>query len=227
MKRLASDFDVNGALGMYRMHLLGTDQWRRLLGNGRIASCLDVGAGSGDVTARLAPLCDQVHTTEVSRAMAWRLRRRGFACSRVDVTAEGAPQGAWDLVTCLNVLDRCARPKALIEAVRRALAPGGRLVLSLVLPYDPFYYDGARTPEPEEKLACTSAIWEVAAGQLLLGELPRFGLEAEAFTRAPYLSAGDARRERYVLDAVVAVFKPVTDAPAGAPRRTPGARDPG
>ncbi len=227
LKRFASDFDVNGALGMYRMHLLGTEQWRRLLGPARIARCLDVGAGSGDVTACLAPLCGAVHATEVSRAMAWRLRRRGFPCSRVDVAAAGVRAGEWDLVTCLNVLDRCARPRALLEALRRALGAEGRLVVSLVLPYDPFYFDGARTPDPEERLGCRARSWEAAAGELLAGELPRFGLGVDVFTRTPYLSVGDSARAHYVLDAVVAVCRRVTAEREGAPRRTPDARDPG
>ena len=40
-----SDFDVNGLLGMYPMHLLDTSQWQALLGGGSARRLLDVGAG--------------------------------------------------------------------------------------------------------------------------------------------------------------------------------------
>ena len=38
-------------------------------------------------------------------------------------------------------------------------------------------------------------------------ELEPLGLEPGPFTRAPYLSAGDRRREIYVLDAVIATAR--------------------
>ncbi|HVW25431.1 MAG TPA: hypothetical protein VHC69_08670, partial [Polyangiaceae bacterium] len=46
LRTFLSDFDANGLLDMYPMHLLGTSQWKELLGpsGGRH---LDVGAGSG------------------------------------------------------------------------------------------------------------------------------------------------------------------------------------
>src|SRR5690606_28800033 len=83
-----SDFDINGVLGTYPMHILGTEQWRCLLGSGPATALsqtrlLDVGAGNGDVTEQLQPLCDEVITTEMSRAMAWRLGRGGFSCHRL------------------------------------------------------------------------------------------------------------------------------------------------
>src|SRR5689334_20234323 len=64
-----SDFDANGLLDMYPMHLASTEQWRRLLGDQPIASLLDVGAGSGAVTRTLIPLCADTLATETSRQM--------------------------------------------------------------------------------------------------------------------------------------------------------------
>src|SRR5262249_33535648 len=54
LRRGMSDFDVNGLLGMYPTHLVTTGQWRRLLRDELPRSCLDVGAGAGDVTVTLA-----------------------------------------------------------------------------------------------------------------------------------------------------------------------------
>lgn len=40
-----------------------------------------------------------------------------------------------DLICCLNVLDRCADPYQILTEIHRALAPNGRAVIALVLPY--------------------------------------------------------------------------------------------
>lgn len=40
-----------------------------------------------------------------------------------------------DLICCLNVLDRCADPYQILTEIHRALAPDGRAIVALVLPY--------------------------------------------------------------------------------------------
>lgn len=51
---------------------------------------LDVGAGAGNVTQQLAPLFEEVVTTEVSSMNAVRLRQRGFVCVETPVPTEEA-----------------------------------------------------------------------------------------------------------------------------------------
>ena len=125
---------------------------------------LDVGAGDGTVTSTaLAPLVNfrqeqpvsngdaamhgpghgLVVTTEVSGPMVRRLRSRGFVCHEtVDLRACAsllpAMRGAFDIVSCLNVLDRADRPKRLLEDLKTLVKPGtGRIVLAVVLPFCP------------------------------------------------------------------------------------------
>jgi SAM-dependent methyltransferase len=209
LRRIMSDFDINAVLDVYPMYLLGTAQWRTLLanpGDDRIGrSLLDVGAGSGDVTAALAPLFDVVLTIESSAGMAWRLRRRGFRCARIDVVEDAIPEAPFDAIACLNVLDRCARPRSLLERLRDALAPRGRLLLALALPYSPFVYDGPTTHDPIERLPCDEPEWESAVSSLCDRVLDPLGLEVQALTRVPYLSGGDSRRAVYEHDDVVVV----------------------
>jgi SAM-dependent methyltransferase len=208
-----SDFDANALTGMYRMQLLPESAWRRLLegrGGGRL---LDVGAGSGDVTAALAPCFDEVEATEVSRGMARRLARRGLRCHTLDLTDapfQGAPFNA---VSLLNVLDRCQRPRQLLKHCLLALEPGGVFIVALALPYRPFYFNGPATPEPLERLECDPgglpgnvAGWEDGARRFIERDLLPLGLTLECFARAPYLSAGDTQRPLYELDDVVAVL---------------------
>src|SRR5690349_10183232 len=84
-----SDFDADGLLDMYPMHLLGTSGWRRLLGDRPGQRHLDVGAGAGHVTATIAPLVGETITTETSRVMARKLRKRGFRCYEADLAEAG------------------------------------------------------------------------------------------------------------------------------------------
>jgi len=211
-----SDFDVNALLGTYPLFLLSAAQWRRMLGPGRVPRYLDVGAGSGDVTLRIAPLAEHVETTETSRLMARRLRRRGFACRTLDL-AEVELDSGFDLITCLNVVDRCARPSTLLARLARALAPGGRLVVATPLPYDPFVYAGGTTHPPAERLPLDAGDWETGATELATRALAPLGLEVCTLTRGPYLSGGDPGRSLYVLDDAVVVCRRSGDSVASAP----------
>lgn len=42
------------------------------------------------------------------------------------------------LISCLNVLDRCSDPHQILEDIYKALAPNGRVIIALVLPYNHF-----------------------------------------------------------------------------------------
>lgn len=198
-----SDYDANGLLNIYSMHLLSTPQAARLLdrpGGGRL---LDIGAGSGDITVHLAPLFDHVEVTELSFAMARRLRRRGFRCTRTDVGTDGFPVGDFDVVALLNVLDRCVNPAALLRACSTSMAVGTKMLVSLPLPYRPHAYVGSRTIDPVVPLPIESDSWEDAASSFVVDVLMPSGLDLSCFTRVPYLSAGDSRKPLYVLDAFV------------------------
>lgn len=44
----------------------------------------------------------------------------------------------FDVVSCLNLLDRCSDPVKLLDDMKNAVKPDGRIVVALVLPYRPF-----------------------------------------------------------------------------------------
>jgi SAM-dependent methyltransferase len=204
-----SDFDANALTGMYRMMLLPEHAFRALLEGRCGGRLLDVGAGSGDVTAALAPCFDELDATEVSRGMARKLTRRGIRCHSVDLTEHPLADASFDAVSLLNVLDRCPRPRRLLRHALQALRPGGTFLVALALPYRPFYFDGPTTPEPLERLECDPGprgTWEDAARRFIERDLLPLDLTLERFARAPYLSAGDSAREIYELDDVVVVL---------------------
>lgn len=207
LRQFMSDFDVNGLLDMYPLFVASTEQWQTLLGSARVPRLLDVGAGSGGVTRTLQPLAEHIVTTELSRHMAERLRRAGFECHELDLAERDLPGAPFDLITCLNVLDRTGRPRRLLQRLRELLAVDGRLVLALVLPYEPFFYDGPSTIDPLERLACSEPEWEAAASSLVERELEPLGFELVSVSRAPYLSFGDTERGHYLLDDAILVLR--------------------
>jgi len=200
LKQFMSDFDVNGLLDMYPLFVASTEHWRLLLGPQRIGRLLDVGAGSGNVTRTLVPLAEHVVTTETSRNMVERLRRSGLECHELDLAERDLPGEPFDLVSCLNVLDRTARPRKLLGRVHQYLKPGGRLLIALALPYKPFYFSGNTTPDPLERLACADSSWEGAVNLLVERDLEPLGFEVVTVSRTPYLSFGDADSGLYELD---------------------------
>ena len=47
-------------------------------GGVKLKSLLDLGAGDGAVTSRMAPFFENVYATEMSYTMQWRLQQKGF-----------------------------------------------------------------------------------------------------------------------------------------------------
>jgi ubiquinone/menaquinone biosynthesis C-methylase UbiE len=99
----------------------------------------DVGAGSGYFTVRLARRVGArgvVYATDLQPEMIAflkeRVAREGLANVRPLVVAEGAPglpDDAIDLVLMVDVYHEMAEPGPNLVGLRRALRPGGRLVL--------------------------------------------------------------------------------------------------
>ena len=105
------------------------------LGDERAARALEVGCSIGILTRRLAPLCDRLVATEVARVALEQAEGRCADLHNIEFRlVKGADEGfdgAYDLIVLSEVvyywddadLDRVA------EGVRRALAPGGRILL--------------------------------------------------------------------------------------------------
>uniref|UniRef100_S4R939 Methyltransferase 9, His-X-His N1-histidine n=1 Tax=Petromyzon marinus TaxID=7757 RepID=S4R939_PETMA len=203
---------LNPVLGRGSMFVLSAEQFRRLLGipdSWRADSLLDLGAGDGEVTAIMGAHFKQVFVTEVSPTMQWRLRKRDFTV--LGVTEWNIVYDRpYDLVSCLNLLDRCERPLTLLREVRQVLRPGsGRLLLAVVLPYRPYVERGGRWEQPSECVPVHGDSWEEQLNSLVIDVLEPNGFQVESFTRVPYLCEGDLYNDHYVLDDAVLVLKPV------------------
>ncbi len=204
LRRVVSDFDADGVLGTHPMALFGERSWRELVGDREGGRLLDVGAGSGDVTVHARALFADIVTTETSGPMARRLRRRGFVCHRVDLARAALPDPEpFDVVSLLDVIDRCERPRSLLHAAARHARPGGRVLIAVPLPIEPHVDLGPRTVDPDEPLSGRGDTWEEALADLIEGTLEPCGLSPIRLARAPYLSLG--ARSLHVLDDAVVV----------------------
>jgi len=209
LRTVVSDFTVNAMLGTYRLHLLSSEQWGELLGTGSLGRLLDVGAGVGDVTRALAFHADEVLAVETTAPLVRRLAHAGIAAQLLDLAnpAAAVPKAPYDTIALLNVADRCAKPRTILQRLRESMAHDGRLIVSMPLPYSPMYYRGPRGFDPDEPLPIGRGSWESQARALVDNVLVPMDLHVEALTRVPYLSEGDRTVPFYALDAVVVVCR--------------------
>ena len=202
-------YDLSAVMGFPRLHLLDREGWLSLLPGLAVgAAALDVGAGSGQLLRDFSPLFDTIVATELSTPLIWRLRLAGAHAIKTDVITRDSLGRWWvdfDVVFVLNVIDRCKDPAALLRQATAALRPGGRLVLSVPLPWEQL--DAADlAAEPQTTLAVEGESWGAAASQLLQ-VLSGLGLRAVRLVRAPYWSTGSEVRPVLALDAAIVVLE--------------------
>ncbi len=199
LRRFASDFDVNAWLGTYRVCLLGRASFDDFLAKTPRRSLLDIGAGSGAVTAELAPLFERVVVTETSRGAMRALGAR-WEAHAIDLATRALPRSErFSVVSLLHVLDRAPRPRSLLSAAVERMADDGRLLIACPLPVRAHVDAGGRTTDPDEWIEADGA-FEDALVQLIASLVVPAGLEVERVARTTYLSQGDTRRRFVALD---------------------------
>ncbi|XP_042874645.1 protein-L-histidine N-pros-methyltransferase-like [Penaeus japonicus] len=168
---------------------------------------LDLGAGDGHVTQVLAAGSVQVDVTEASPVMRRRLRDKGYRVLDVRSWIQESGDLQYDVITCLNLLDRCDTPKTLLRDIYRKLAPDGTLVVALVLPFSPYVEYGAADNLPSEELGITGSTIEEQVNSLANEVFPSLGFQLDRWSRLPYLCEGDLDQAFYWLPDVVLVLK--------------------
>ncbi|MFZ5928814.1 MAG: class I SAM-dependent methyltransferase [Acidobacteriota bacterium] len=99
----------------------------------------DIGAGSGYYTELLSKAvgpAGRVYSTDIQpemiRLLDERIRRRGLSNVRTVLCSETDPRlppGSLDLALLVDVYHELASPQLVLRGIRKALKPGGRLVL--------------------------------------------------------------------------------------------------
>ncbi|CAK4714355.1 unnamed protein product [Aphanomyces euteiches] len=176
---------------------------------------LDIGAGDGNVTARLAPFVKTVYSTEVSIPMVRALNARDFHAthttdlSHPDVVA----QGPYDFISLLNVLDRADKPLTLLHQIHNLLSPNGVLLIAIVLPFSAFVEVGTQKLPPTEELPMAGGLCAEGSsfedGARIIAEkvFRPCGFEVDAFSRVPYLCRGGVSQPYYVLSDALFTLK--------------------
>lgn len=56
----------------------------------------------------------------------------------LDVSEWSSGDNKFDVISCLNVLDRCQKPLTLLNQIKSSLNPGGVAVIAFVIPFKPY-----------------------------------------------------------------------------------------
>lgn len=118
----------------------------------------DVGAGAGFFTVRLARAVGasgKVHAVEIDEERVRELRDRVSAASLANVEVllgraedPGLSTESLDAVLVVNTYHEMTEPQEMLEHIRAALKPGGRLLLTD--PFDPEHRDDPREAQVEK-----------------------------------------------------------------------------
>jgi SAM-dependent methyltransferase len=99
---------------------------------GRAERLLDVGCGIGDLIGVARSRCGTVHGCDVSEVAVHEASGRGVVGVCADLNRGALPyrSGAFDCVTCLEVVEHVVDPLQLLGELHRVLRPAGRLIMT-------------------------------------------------------------------------------------------------
>jgi SAM-dependent methyltransferase len=114
---------------LYRLllRLDGDVSFHARRGEGRL---LDIGCNEGRGLTMYAANGFRAEGLELNRVAAEAARRKGFVVYDVDI-ADLRPSAPYDVAVLSNVLEHALHPRGMLQSVRRILAPGGALWISL------------------------------------------------------------------------------------------------
>lgn len=208
---------INSWLRRGSMFVFSRSQFVKLMGanDSWVANTmLDLGAGDGNVTSVIAPHFRDVHVTETSAGMRSILKEKGFRVVDAQSWAESATE--YDVISLLNILDRCSHPRTMLTQAKNRLVPvTGRIVVALALaPFTPYVEDGTPDHLPVERVHLKGHTFEEQVASVQETLFTPLGLETERWTRVPYLCEGDLGQSFYWLQDAIFILRPLQYSPS-------------
>jgi 2-polyprenyl-6-hydroxyphenyl methylase/3-demethylubiquinone-9 3-methyltransferase len=161
---------------------------------------LDVGCGAGLLSEAMAQAGADVTGIDASPetlgAARLHLRLSGLAVDYHEATAEewaGTHPGAYDVVTCMELVEHVPQPASLVAACARLARPGGHVLFSTI----------NRTPK--------AWLLAVVAAEYVLGMLPRGTHDYRRLVRPSELAAWSRAAGLSLEDLTGLAFNPVTE----------------
>ena len=170
--------------------------------NNTESKMIDLGAGDGQVTLKLSDFFHQIYATETSKPMQKLLNAKNISVLPIENWSQ--QNHKYDFISCLNLLDRCDKPKDIIEEIKNALKPNGIVLVALVLPFKPFV-EVRNSRQPEQGLDIDGSTF-IEQAQSFVQLMSSFGFNLRSWTRLPYLCEGDLLHSVYYLDDAVFLF---------------------
>jgi SAM-dependent methyltransferase len=201
LKLFYSNTDTNSILDCGHMFLFSSQHLNCLFEGKKFEKLLDIGAGNGLITEKFKSFCAEISCTEVSSKMIDRLKEKQFNVFE-DPDIQSIKQ-EFDLIACLNVLDRCEKPVTLIHDMKKKLKnEDSRILVSIVFPMRQKVEGGI----VRETLIKEGLNWEKSVEEFSK-LFEKHNLEIEKLSRLPYLSQGDVISDYYVLDCAIFILK--------------------
>jgi len=95
----------------------------------RAHSLLDVGCGTGSLRARVQSICQRYIGADAVRHQGFPVGAE-FVLANLDSGRVALPDGACDVVACIETIEHVENPRALMRELVRLTAPGGWLVVT-------------------------------------------------------------------------------------------------
>lgn len=100
------------------------------------SNVLEVGCGTGTTAIKLSENCAHILSTDIAENMVRIARERATAASVTNVTFQVAdaatpPDGHFDVILALNVINVCEYPSSVMRALHSRLKPGGIIVTKI------------------------------------------------------------------------------------------------
>ncbi|GAB6030663.1 hypothetical protein CHUAL_007519 [Chamberlinius hualienensis] len=203
---------INGLLNRGSMFVFSDKQFESLLGIGESWKgkyMLDIGAGDGKVTEVMAKYFEQTFVTEASPVMRRILSKKDYKVLGIDTWPDD--QRKYDLISCLNVLDRCNTPITLLKLMMAKVNPdGGLILLAFVTPFQPYVEFGHNgTNLPIERMNVTGVKFEEQVNTFYENVLKPLNLEIVRWTKLPYLCEGNLHQSFYWLTDAVFIIRQI------------------